>query len=405
MERKISFYNDTPLAERDYQRYGFEIFLSRGFQVSFLDMTRVLHPDYLANYEPPSLSSFQGIVVARSPDDTLAFVDRNRRAFAIVLIRYDAKTRFLYEAFKQHDVQYAQYESISLPVRIEPTVGQRVTRLWEERRKSGWLSVCESIVHKASRRCVSLVANFLPSYFEEVQLPRYSLRAARKAIRIGPRLGWNSEILWLHYLDYDLHLELKKNGMPEPKSPYCVFLDEYFPFHPDFFIHGNAPLQMDTDKYYGGLSRFFDYVEAKTSMSVIIAAHPRARYDQRPDYFRGRRIEQFKTCELVSRAEFVIVHESTSISFAVMFGKPVVFLTCDEIEKTPYGFRIGNWAATLGKRPINVDHDIPCDLERECVVNKEEYREYFINYIKIPGTPEKPYWEVVADKIEKDYFS
>lgn len=141
-------------------------------------------------------------------------------------------------------------------------------------------------------------------------------------------------------------------------------------------------------------------------MPVIIAAHPRARYDQKPDYFRGRRIEQFRTIELVSQAEFVMANESRSINFAVMFRKPAIFLTSDEIEeKTVFGSYIRTFAATLGKKPLNVDHQIECDLDSECVIDEKRYHEYFVNYIKIPGTPEKQYWEAVADKIEKDYFS
>lgn len=406
MERRICFYNETPLTQRDYERFGFEIFLYRGFEVYFLDMTQVLHPDYLANYEPPDLSSFQGVVVARSQEDILTFVEKNHKAFAVSFVRYDKRTHFLYRAFKRFNVQYAQYESISIPVRAEPTLGQRIGRLWEERRKSGWFSMSKLILSKLSRRCGFFIADFLSNSFDGVQPPRYSLRAARKAFQISPKLGWNSEIVGLHYWDYDLFLQLKQNGVPERRSPYCVFLDEYFPFHPDFFITGYTPLEMNADKYYEGLNRFFDFIEQNAKLPVIVAAHPRARYDQRPDYFRGRRVVQFKTSELVAGAEFVIAHETRSINFAVMFRKPVIFLTSDEIEeKTVYGSYIRNFAATLGKKPLNVDGRIECDLDKELVIDEERYREYFENYIKIPGTPEKPYWEVVADKIEQDYFS
>jgi hypothetical protein len=88
-----------------------------------------------------------------------------------------------------------------------------------------------------------------------------------------------------------------------------------------------------------------------------------------------------------------------------MFRKPVVFLTSEELEsKTEYGSYIRNFAAALGKKPINVDREIQLDLEKECVIDEERYRQYVENWIKIPGTPERNFWEVVADKLEKDYF-
>ncbi len=405
MVKNICFYNDVPLVQRDFERYGFEVFLSRGFQVSYLDMTRVFHSDYLANYEPPNVSDYHGVVIARNHDDILNFIETNQKAFAIVLHCYNRRTRLLFKAFKKYDIQYAQLESVSLPIWSTFPPAHRFRRFWQEARQFHFAFIGKAIGKIIAGKVAAAIDGLMQTRWGGVQPPRYSVQAARKYIRIGPRPGRNTEVIWGHYLDYDLYLEKRRAPEPPP-SPYCVFLDEYFPFHPDFFTYGESPLPISAARYYEGLHRFFSFVEERMQMPVVIAAHPRARYDQHPDYFRGRRVEQFKTIDVVSQAPLVLLHESRSANFAVMYRKPVIFLTSDELEKkTVYGSFIRNFAAALGKKPINMDREIDCDPEKECVVDEQKYQEYFVNYIKIPGTPEKPFWEIVADKIEADQFS
>ncbi|MCH7564854.1 MAG: hypothetical protein IH968_13630 [Gemmatimonadetes bacterium] len=345
--------------------------------------------------------------IARTREDVEAFVEHNRDAFGIVLLGYNHVTRFLYRAFKRFDVRYAQYESVRTPITpITRPFSFEGAALLERVRKRHYAAAANQLFRKfrsVASKARLVASDQIPARLKGVQPPRFSLRSTRNYIRISPPPARDTEAVWIHHLDYDLYLELRDNPLPQPPEPYCVFLDEYFTLHPDFRVFGATAPEMDTQRYYEGLNRFFDVVERRLKMRVIIAAHPRARYDLNPELFPRRKMEQFKTAELVSRATLVLAHESTSINFAVMFRKPVVFLTSDEIEKTRYGESIRNCAATLGKVPINVDRDIECsDLEREWAVDDERYQEFFVNYIKIRGTPERPYWEIVADPIESE---
>lgn len=405
MERTVCFYNETPLTKRDYDRFGFEIFLGRGFRVSFLDMTRLLHPNYLVNYDPP-LKNYDGVVIARNEQDVLNFVEQNHKALAIVLLAYNQATRFLYTAFRKYNIQYVQSEP--LPIPWYPSPSFELPRLWQQVKTFRYLDATQLISRKLRSmviRGMRFAVRMKPARLDGVQPPRYILRAARKYLRVSPTPSTKTNILWLHYFDYDLYLKLKERQVSEPRPYHIVFIDEYYPFDPDFFVSGAGPSGIDPEKYYKGLNRFFDFVERRMNMPVVIAANPRARYDQRPDYFRGRRVEQYKTIELVSQSKLVLSHASRAINFAIMFRKPFLVLTCDDLERSEHGPGIVNFATWFGKKPINVDRETERDLDQECSVDERKYREYFIDYIKIPGTPEKPYWDVVADKIEEDYFS
>ena len=55
----------------------------------------------------------------------------------------------------------------------------------------------------------------------------------------------------------------------------------------------------------------------------------------------------------------------------------------------------------LGKKSINLDEPINIDWESELKVNEEKYLEYKNKYIKKPGTPELPFWQLAADHFKQ----
>lgn len=139
----------------------------------------------------------------------------------------------------------------------------------------------------------------------------------------------------------------------------------------------------------------------------MIAAHPRSDYPGKPDCFEGRSIIQGKTASLIRDSSFVIAHSSTAINFAVLYQKPVLFITTDELQKKVSGMDIiGLYipaiAAELGKVPVNIDHISGFCWEREMAVDADAYHRYKNNYIKKEGTPEEPMWEIFYSFIEKD---
>jgi hypothetical protein len=212
-----------------------------------------------------------------------------------------------------------------------------------------------------------------------------------------PLINNETEVVWIHTLDYDIYLDNKESVQDETKM--AVFLDEYFPFHPDF-IHSGTNTPVTPEEYYPLLCKFFDYVEEDLGLKVVIAAHPRSHYDKFPDFFQGRKVIQGKTIELVKDSKLVILHCSTSMNFSVLYKKPMIFITMDGLEKSIYGGYISKFASYLRKTSINISKNSGIDLEREFFVYKEGYAKYKHDFIKMEGTEEKPFWEVVAKKIK-----
>ena len=134
-----------------------------------------------------------------------------------------------------------------------------------------------------------------------------------------------------------------------------------------------------------------------------IAGYPRSLNQE--NYFDGIPVEYGRTAEMIKNCKAVVSHDSTAIQFAVLFERPVVFVTTDQLNSTYFdcSFKrdsIARFAAELGKTVINLDHDLDLvDWADALSVDTKKYAAYRNNYIKIDGGTEKPSWEIVIDYV------
>jgi hypothetical protein len=138
-------------------------------------------------------------------------------------------------------------------------------------------------------------------------------------------------------------------------------------------------------------------------MDVSNAAHPRAAYDRRGSgFFADFTVEFGNTAQLIRNCCAVVCHDSTAIQFAVLFGKPMIFVTTDQLERAYEGRSIAAVAAQFGKAPINLDRpDLGAvDWTAELRVDAELYSKYRNRYIKMAGSPDKLLWDIVIEQIQ-----
>jgi len=395
MTKEICFIIRTPLTDRDYERFGVSILQSRGFKVSFLDLTMLLNPNYIKNYVPPDPSCFLGIVMMKTWRDVSEYLERNHFFLVVDLIGGTAENIFLYRAFKKHNITYASFRANSIPSAIScykdknVCFREKVRAVYRRLRNPNFIAEVTKILRKIKWLF----------YSGSIQQPAIVLAGGTV---LGPKLpkpAKGSQVISAHTLDYDLYLKHALQSARAPKNDSIVFLDGYDPFYPSYLIWGN--LSFDPEIYYGGLRRFFSYIEGKTGLPVKIAAHPTARYDLHPDFFQGRAVISGKTDELAFDAKIIVTNASTAVAFAVLYKKPLIFLTSKEIKISYYGALIRSFAQHFNKTPINVDEDISFDLENMLAVDENRYALYRSRYIKVPGSPEKGFWNIVADNLER----
>jgi len=137
----------------------------------------------------------------------------------------------------------------------------------------------------------------------------------------------NSEKIYINSDDYDACTLLSNNKQSTDK--YILFLDEYLPLHPDTILLGIKTI--NENDYYPQINMYFDFVERKYKLPVVIAAHPKALKYHKKNYFNGRRVLFNKTAELTKDASFVLAHDSTSINYPIYFNKKIHFITSKNI--------------------------------------------------------------------------
>jgi hypothetical protein len=216
----------------------------------------------------------------------------------------------------------------------------------------------------------------------------------------------DTKIVWCHTLDYDLYLDDIKVGFKKKlkSEKYIVFIDEYTPFHPDHFFRNVKP-PTTPETYYPILRSFFKYIEEETGLKVIIAAHPRSKYEEHPDYFGGREVIRGKTRDLVRGCEFVLTYYSASLNFAVLYKKPVIFITTNDLERS---IRDANYFYSYSwefkKNAHNIEQNYDIDWNEELIINEKIYNNYKEKYIKKNGSKEEYFWKIAADEIKKIRF-
>ena len=180
--------------------------------------------------------------------------------------------------------------------------------------------------------------------------------------------------------DYDTYVKSIANKTEIITGRYAVFLDIYLPFQSDLVLTKTLPL--DPDEYYRSICNFFKHIEGKYGIKVVIASHHKANNTLAT--FDGRNCYYGKTAELVKHADFVISHHSTSIGFAALNKKPVIFIYTEGMYKLYRDSRV-QWIKDLAKyfqvEAYNVD-DVG-DIERVKKVKSPDsvYEDYKYQYM------------------------
>ena len=182
---------------------------------------------------------------------------------------------------------------------------------------------------------------------------------------------------------------------------YVVYLDQYFPLHPDIDemepeVH-HATL---APGFFLSINRFFSEIEKQLDCKVVIAAHPVADYRKNP--FDGREIVYYKSAELVKDSIGVCLHHTASANFIALFDKPFVLLECDTTYQSPrFTANMRSFANVLGAPIYNMDRSCD-DIKKLFHKMDPQRRAYFMNSF-IDTTVTKTNEELIPMHLERIY--
>ena len=207
-------------------------------------------------------------------------------------------------------------------------------------------------------------------------------------------------------MDYDVYLNIKDKQVNNT-IPYAVFLDEDMAYHSDYsMLNSKAPL-VDSNKYYPGLVKFLKKFEVETGLPICFAAHPKIHHHNLhnlSNLLQGIKCSIGNTAELVKNSKIVLLHASTSMSFAVLFRKPAIFLTSNELDQSWIGPTIKDFAKLMNSQIINISDELnkPLDIERLSKIDEAKYKYYLDEYIKMPNSPDLPLWKIFTNYISNN---
>ena len=383
---KIIYMVEASFCKRDCDRFGIETVKVNGFAVEVWDLTPALHPEIYAKMDMQEQISFDGYRIFYTKKEAAEAISALQAgSFVISFIFYDFNSYPIFRAISRKGIRYALFVANVIPfVSNDATL----STLWRKFRGITLGKIVNAIffrlpfVYLGIRPAALLLAGGKISASRFVYYPVNS----------------DTKIVWGHTLDYDVYLKERENATIDDKS-FGVFLDEDICFHRDYLYEKLAPFATP-DKYYEPLRNFFETLKAKYGFDVIVAAHPRSIYEELPDYFGDRPVIKGKTVELVKRSSFVIAHSTTSISYAVLFRKPIIFVITDELKASAQGKVIEKIASQFNKKAINLNDNFDVDWAKELLIDEKAYVDYRESYIKRSISEDKPFWQIFSDNIK-----
>ena len=202
-----------------------------------------------------------------------------------------------------------------------------------------------------------------------------------------------------HCLDYDTYLKIKDKPSIKEKN-YAVYIDQALTTHPDYKIR-NIQAPASRKKYYPVLLNFFNNFKSETGLNIKFAMHPMSQEEKISLLLKDIDICRGNTPELIKNSSVVLTHNSTATSFAILFNKPIINLTSEELRKSWLGPEIEAFCKSNGGKIINMDKSIKSQINLDQLLKIDElkYKKFKDDYIKMPNSPDIPLWEIVSNNL------
>jgi hypothetical protein len=346
--RYILLYHNI-FSERDWERFGCELFKRQGFEVVPVECVGAVDPAIAARYAEAGVTSMPGVVRVTTRDECLAFLKTvGPSDFVLTTVILTRASAWFFAMLAQLRIRYAVLTLGPVPPSIPwlaRTPGVRYTME---------LMLREARAHLP--RYARLLIDLIRPRTGKIALPGPALwiRASERPWSLVdpyPRL-WRARSLWTQSFDAErFNSPTRSRKRPADLPPrYAVFLDDGLAGHPDYiYLRGITPFDAS---YWDMLARFFERLSKKTGLPVIVARHPRAT----GELPAGLMSLSNRSEELVEHANLVVAHCSTAINFAVLARRPLLFVTTPHLRGTSFGVLTQRFSAWFNQAPINVAH-------------------------------------------------
>lgn len=348
----------SPRVEKDW---FISDLIAKGAEVEFWDVTHLLFPGLVENftYEPP----YQKYIHTYDELNEHLKHEQSEKVNFVIIVTQEARFYKFFRMLQKYNFKLYYIHWGVLPSSARAKYKKIFSAF------NNPISLIRSGYYKVKAAIYTQLKLIKP--FDVV------FAAGGKALSMH---GNVDKVVPINLNDYEKYVLTKKSNKKLVNTNYAVFLDINLPYQSDLTVMKLAIV--NPESYYASLNNYFDQIENKHNIKVVIAAHPSAKYAH--DTFNGRLIYTNLTPELVKDCSFVISHHSTSLSFAILNKKPIVFVYTAEmltLYKISVMVHITNMANFLDAALINIDSKL---TESELAIkeyNPTLYDAYKYNYL------------------------
>ena len=387
--KQIAFFFEKKLINVQKTRWGISYYLKKKLKIRIFNIAPFIRPEYFKKYLPPRRIKFPKEEILVNEKQTLDVIKNiDSKTFVFLCIAKSIKTKFIFDAIEKKDIKYAYVKAGNMP----------------EKGKTIFEIIKFSFLFP-----IAAIKKILSKYNNLNNVgakPKYIFCAGRKYYADSKKKFKNSKIIKIPSYNFDekILINKKRLNLFKNSKDYAVYLDFGYN-HPDELYPMEKNFPPDTTLTYNTwsnpLNNFFKKFISCTNLDLKIAAHPRVKYKKNSIKFG--KIYFNKTIELISKCKIVLLHRSTAIHFAILFQKPLMWLSADN-----YPNNDKRWTNILAdhfnKKPINMSV-VKFNKEtfyNEMKFNKKIYSDFKKDFIVDIENPNKASYEIIFNSINKN---
>ncbi len=386
------------ILQRDYTRFGCDEFKRRGYEVRLISCWNVLRNGQNLDTQSESFRNAPGVETPNSREELFDFLDTLQPTdFILPMVGLTYENYWLFRALSERGLRYSFVNRGKIPstylLRLTATSGVRRLLGMTFRNARQFLTRLYNKLH--------LVAQIGLDYWR-IDGPLIEIRGGVYQAPFTSLFPFSGKSEKVDVEGFELFWAKQSEDDPAVTTveKYALFLEGGVGNQPDAAIW-NIPRPKTIDLYFESLRKTLDKVEANTGHPVIIALHPKSSYSksEADRLFGGRVTIQGKTAQLARNASCILVHYSTSMSFAAIYRKPILFLTNSTLRDFPEGEYVDFMASWFEQVPLDMDliddQSIAIPPVRDDVIDR-----YVHNFLRAKNASDEPAWVVVSRTFE-----
>tara|TARA_B100000795_G_C22806597_1_gene445333 strand:+ start:8069 stop:9247 length:1179 start_codon:yes stop_codon:yes gene_type:complete len=368
MPKKLIFITDKSFLQKDYDRMGCKYYLNNNVAIEVWSIHNIIHSKLNMNFLELNNVEIKSIISKNHFRIEINKIEKNTKF--ILMLYPDSNNQFVFEIISRLELnwsylnlgnyphsKYKLYQKIQLAL-LNPHI------LWNQ------IKIRFKSCFKTNKE------KFIPN----------NIFSAGKISKNDSLNNFNdaSKVICCNSFNYDKYLkflkEEKNNKSNSVNEDYILYLDNYLPHHQDALLGNYSEKNCDIDIFYNEINNYFDYLEGLNKCKVKIAAYPTADYQKIGNLFKNREISYGNTIENVKYAKKILIHNSTSVSFAALYKKPIIFISSIHYS---LGMRVSieAMAKEFNQTPIDIGKNYRKKISEEIVISNKVYDNYIQNFI------------------------